>query len=62
MEQYLGQTDQGQEFLLTKWDDGSHEVATRRHSWETWSPPIDMRLISAPSIAAEAQQTRAAKA
>ncbi len=38
---YVG-TDGQQEYLLTVWDDGTREVATRPHSCATWGPPVEL--------------------
>lgn len=50
MRAYRGETDDGQEILLTVHEDEetgaeTYEVATRRFSWETWSAPLDMQLV-----------------
>ena len=36
---YVG-TDGVNEFLLTVWEDGTRELATRPHPGATWSPPV----------------------
>lgn len=45
VEQRTGRDHQG-EFLLTIWSDGTHEIAWREQSWETWSPPIKLEAVA----------------
>lgn len=35
------------EFLVTRYPDGSLELATRLQSWETWSAPVPLRAVKA---------------
>lgn len=36
---YTGTDANGTDLLLTVWDDGTHELATRR-DFGTWGPPV----------------------
>ena len=45
---YVGtDRDLGIEYLLTVWDDGSHELAVRTISVRSWSPPVALVRQSA---------------
>lgn len=38
---YVG-TDGEREYLLTIWDDGTREIATRPNPGSTWGPPVTL--------------------
>jgi len=38
---YVG-TDGHQEWLLTIWEDGTHQLATRPNPGCTWGPPVEL--------------------
>lgn len=49
---YAGEErDLGIEYLLTVWDDGTHELAVRTISVRTWSPPVVLKRQSAEASA-----------
>lgn len=39
---HYGESDDGTEFLLTTWDDGTREVAVRTGGMGTWGPPVEL--------------------
>ena len=48
---YTGTDDAGTQWLLTVWPDAA-EIATRRHSGETWSAPVMVKAVDIPAVSA----------
>ena len=38
---YVGSDNAGTDYLLTVWDDGTHELATRS-GFGSWGPPVTL--------------------
>jgi len=39
---HYGESDDGTEFLVTTFDDGTREVAVRGPGQHVWSPPVEL--------------------
>lgn len=39
---HYGEADDGTEYLLTTWDDGTRELAVRAPGMGTWGAPVEL--------------------